>query len=457
MANLQATILQKLVHDETYCRKVLPFIKLEYFEPEYKVVYKLILDFIGKYNKLPNETTLGIDLDHSDVSEEIYPAVERVLDEVKANPVVEESWLLTNTEKWCKDRAIFLAVMKSYEIIGGNDRDLGPGAIPDIFQKALGITFDDSVGHDYLTDWEKRYDFYHRKEERIPFDLEMFNKITKGGIPKKTLNIILAGVGVGKSLTMCHLASSYLLQGKNVLYITMEMAEERIAERIDANLMNIDLNEIENISKNMFGDKIAKIAAKTVGKLEIKEYPTATAHSGHFRALLQELKLKKNFVADVIFVDYLNICACSRLKCLSGSINTYSLVKAIAEELRGLAVEFNVPIWSATQLTRSGFSDSDPGMDDTAESFGLPATADFMVALVTTDELEKLGQLMVKQLKNRYADLNVFKRFVIGVSKAKMKLFDVENKAQTLISDNVSSPAARSSPATPSFQDFKVE
>lgn len=449
---LQTTILQKIVNDEKFCRKVLPFIKTEYFDSAHKCIYRLVLDFITKYNKLPTRAALDIDFQNkAETSEDLYPKAVSILESLDQNPQVEETWLLENTEKWCKDRAVFLAIMESIEIIDGKKKDLSKDAIPDILHKALGINFDNSVGHDYLQDFEKRYDFYHRVEDRLPFDLELFNTITKGGVPRKTLNIALAGTGVGKSLFMCHVAASALAQGKNVLYITMEMSEERIAERIDANLMNIQIDQLPSLSKNMFADKVTRIAGTTVGKLIIKEYPTASAHTGHFRALLNELKLKKDVVPDVIFVDYLNICASSRMKGLGGSINTYSLIKAIAEELRGLAVEFNVPIFSATQTTRSGFSNTDLELTDTSESFGLPATADFMFALITTEELEKLGQMMVKQLKNRYNDPSANKRFIIGVDRSKMKLYDVEDKAQTL------SKEATVRGGSKDFSDFTIQ
>ena len=449
---LQTTILQKIVNDEKFCRKVLPFIKTEYFDSAHKCVYRLVLDFITKYNKLPTRAALDIDFQNkAETSEDLYPKAVSVLESLDQNPQVEETWLLENTEKWCKDRAVFLAIMESIEIIDGKKKDLSKDAIPDILHKALGINFDNSVGHDYLQDFEKRYDFYHRVEDRLPFDLELFNTITKGGVPRKTLNIALAGTGVGKSLFMCHVAASALAQGKNVLYITLEMSEERIAERIDANLMNIQIDQLPSLSKGMFSDKVTRIAGTTVGKLIIKEYPTASAHTGHFRALLNELKLKKDVVPDVIFVDYLNICASSRMKGRGGSINTYSLIKAIAEELRGLAVEFNVPIFSATQTTRSGFSNTDLELTDTSESFGLPATADFMFALITTEELEKLGQMMVKQLKNRYNDPSANKRFIIGVDRSKMKLYDVEDKAQTL------SKEATVRGGSKDFSDFTIQ
>lgn len=450
---LQTTVLQKLVNDEKYCRKVLPFIKTEYFDTAHKTIYKLVLNFVSKYNKLPTRAALEIEFqNNADVDEELYPHAVKVLEAIDQNPNVEENWLLENTEKWCKDRAVYLAIMESIQIIDGKKKDISRDGIPDILQKALGINFDNSVGHDYLGDFEKRYDFYHKVEDRMPFDLEKFNAITKGGVPRKTLNIALAGTGVGKSLFMCHVAAGAMSAGKNVLYITLEMSEERIAERIDANLMNVQIDQLATLPKDMFENKLQKIAKSTIGKLIIKEYPTASAHAGHFRALLNELKLKKDFVPDVIFIDYLNICASSRMKGLSGSVNTYSLIKAIAEELRGLAVEFNVPIFSATQTTRSGFSNTDVELTDTSESFGLPATADLMFALISTEELEKLGQLMVKQLKNRYNDTSTNKRFIVGVDRAKMRLFDVEDKAQTLSRE----PTTRGA-NNRDFSGFKVE
>ena len=463
VANLQLTILKKLINDEQYCRKVLPFIKTEYFEGANKSVYKVILDFIGKYNKLPTSTSLGIDLDSANLSEEIYPEAVKIIDSLGENPVVEDKWLLEHTEKWCKDRAVFLAIMESIQIIDGKSKTKVQTAIPDILQKALSVNFDNSVGHDYIANSEERFDFYHKIEDKLPFDLDMFNTITKGGVPRKTLNIALAGTGVGKSLFMCHVAASALSQGKNVLYITLEMSEERIAERVDANLMNVAIDQLETLPRDTFENKITKIAANTTGKLIIKEYPTASAHAGHFRALLNELKLKKNFKADVIFIDYLNICSSERIRGLSGGVNTYSLVKAIAEEIRGLAVEFDVPIFSATQTTRSGFGNTDVELTDTSESFGLPATADLMFALISTEELEKIGQIMVKQLKNRYNDVVKNKRFVIGVDRSKMKLYDVEDKAQNLSSDSSGghkkniSKIASTSAAKHNFNGFQVE
>ena len=363
-------------------------------------------------------------------------------------------WLLNATEKWCQDRAIHNAIMEGISIIDGKHKTLTKNALPDLLTKALAVTFDPSVGHDYIEDVEDRYEFYHMDEERIPFDLEYFNTITKGGLPNKTLNVCLAGTGVGKSLFMCHVAGSVLALGRNVLYITMEMAEERIAERIDANLLNIPLDQIQHVSKPMLTSKIEEISAKTNGKLIIKEYPTGAAHAGHFRALLNELKLKKNFVPEMIFIDYLNICASSRMKGMGGAINSYTYIKAIAEELRGLAVEFDVPIVSATQTTRSGYSSSDPGLEDTSESFGLPATADLMFALVSSEELESLGQVMVKQLKNRYNDPNHKKRFVLGIDRSRMRLYDVDNPEEGVVDD---SPAFDKSNVNERFKDFKME
>ena len=450
---LQQTILQKLVNDENYCRKVLPFIKSEYFDAAHKTVYRIVLDFISKYNKLPTKSALEIEFQGDDkVTEEIYPHAVRIIESIDQNPTVEESWLLDHTEKWCKDRALHLAILESVQIIDGKRKDASRDGIPDILQKALAINFDNSVGHDYIVDFEKRYDFYHRTEDRLPFDLEMFNTITKGGVPRKTLNIALAGTGVGKSLFMCHVAASSLAQGKNVLYITLEMSEERIAERIDANLMNVQIDQLANLAKDMFTTKVKKIAGNTVGKLIIKEYPTASAHAGHFRALLNELKLKKDFTPDVIFIDYLNICASARMKGVGGAINTYSFIKAIAEEIRGLAVEFNVPIFSATQTTRSGFASSDVELTDTSESFGLPATADLMFALIATEELDRLNQIIVKQLKNRYNDPTSNKRFVVGIDRSKMRLYDVEIKAQNLSKEPTTRP---SSEEEADYSDFK--
>lgn len=413
-----------------YLRKVIPFLKDEYFiDYSEKKIFQTVVKFVDDYNAPPTEEALNIIIQQDKTLTE--DAFEKITSLLTSLPEKEKNqeWLLNETEKFCKDKAVYNAIVQSIQIIDGKDKKYTNEAIPDILKDALAVSFDNSVGHDYLKDSESRYDFYHRDEERLPFDLEMFNKISKGGLPNKTLNIALAGTGVGKSLFMCHMAAGALSQGKNVLYITMEMAEERIAERIDANLMNVTMDDLKNIPKQMFDDRISRIKNKTEGKLIIKEYPTASAHAGHFRALLNELNLKKEFRPDIIFIDYLNICASSRFK-MSGSVNSYIYIKGIAEELRGLAVEFNVPIVSATQTTRSGYANSDVELTDTSESFGLPATADFMFALISTEDLEKLGQLMVKQLKNRYADPNSHKRFVVGVDRAKMRLYDLDMSAQ---------------------------
>ena len=431
--DLEQVVIRNILNDETYMRKVIPFIKKEYFEGVYKLIFSEITKFVGKYNKIPSLSTLQVEIENSDrFNANNYGEAMDLLPSVFQKVEENEQWLYDTTEKWCQDRALHNAIMQSITIIDGKHPDLSKNALPDILQKALSISFDTNVGHDYLENVDERFDFYHRQEERIPFDLDYFNRITKGGLPNKTLNIALAGTGVGKSLFMCHCAANVLSQGRNVLYITMEMAEERIAERIDANLFNLPIDQIGNLSKNMFQDRVKNISEKTNGKLIIKEYPTGAAHSNHFRALFEELKLKKKFVPEIVFIDYLNICASSRMKGMGGSINSYTYIKAIAEELRGLAVEFDVPIVSATQTTRSGYSNSDPGLEDTSESFGLPATADLMFALVSNEELEKSGQIMVKQLKNRYNDPAMFKRFVIGIDKSRMVLYDVDESQQNL-------------------------
>lgn len=427
---LETLILSNLLNNETYVRKVIPFLKDEYFSDwAEKKVFRNIQQFVDEYNSPPTVEALSIILqnDKTLTEDEFIRTNEIVSALIKTD--TNQEWLITETEKFCKDKAVYNAIVQSIQIIDGKDEKLSNEAIPDILKDALAISFDNSVGHDYLTDSDDRFEFYHKSEERIPFDLDMFNKITKGGLPNKTLNIALAGTGVGKSLFMCHMAAGAMSQGKNVLYITMEMAEERIAERIDANLMNVTMDDLKNLPKQMFDDRISRIKNKTEGKLIIKEYPTASAHSGHFRALLNELNLKKEFRPDIIFIDYLNICASSRFK-MSGSVNSYIYIKGIAEELRGLAVEFNVPIVSATQTTRSGYANSDMELTDTSESFGLPATADFMFGIISTEDLEKLGQLLIKQLKNRYNDPSQHKRFVIGVDRAKMRLYDVDISAQ---------------------------
>ena len=456
-ANLEQTILRNILTDENYMRKVLPFIKPDYFEGIYRILFNEAGKFVGKYNKLPTAESFKIELDQSDrLSGDNYTVAVDIIPQLFSREEIDEKWLLDTTEKWCQDRAIYNAIMESISIIDGKHETMTKGALPDLLSKALGVAFDTNVGHDYVDNYEERYEFYHTEEDRIPFDLDYFNKITKGGIPNKTLNIALAGTGVGKSLFMCHVGASALVDGKNVLYITMEMAEERIAERIDANLLNVPIDQLPNLSKEMFRTKVEDIARKTTGKLIVKEYPTGSAHAGHFRALLNELKLKRQFEPDIIFIDYLNICASSRMKGMGGSINSYNYIKAIAEELRGLAVEFNVPIFSATQTTRSGYSNSDVGLEDTSESFGLPATADLMFALISTEELENMGQMMVKQLKNRYNDPTQNKRFVVGVDRAKMRLYDVDDNEQTLTDDTPVFDKTDMQDNMSKFKDFKI-
>ena len=454
MSNVEQVILRNVLTNESYMRKVLPFIKPEYFQGVYNQLFKEAGKFVAKYNKLPNLDAFKIEIDNSDkFNDDQYLAAMEILPNIFVKETADEQWLEDTTEKWCQDRAIHNAIMESISIIDGKHKNLTKNALPDLLSKALAVSFDTNIGHDYIENVNERFQFYHEDEERIPFDIEYFNDITKGGLPNKTLNIALAGTGVGKSLFMCHCAGNVLVQGKNVLYITMEMAEERIAERIDANLLNIPLDQLQHITQDSLVKKVGTLAAKTNGKLIIKEYPTGSAHTGHFRALLNELKLKKNFVPDMIFIDYLNICASSRMKGMGGSINSYTYIKAIAEELRGLAVEFNVPIFSATQTTRSGYSSSDPGLEDTSESFGLPATADLMFALVSSEELEALGQIMVKQLKNRYNDPNFKKRFAVGIDKSRMKLYDIDNPQGNLIDD---APVFDKSQANERFKDFKI-
>ena len=435
MKNIEKTILANLISNEQYARKVLPFIRPEYFQDNNeKIVFDEISKFAIKYSKLPTSISLQVELDNrKDLNEQTYKDITSLVETLQAEPV-DDQWLLDTTETFCKDKAVYNAVVDGISIIEGRDKKRKPDALPSLLTDALAVSFDNRVGHDYFKDAEARFEYYHKKEKRIPFDLEFFNKITKGGLPQKTLNIALAGTGVGKSLFMCHMAANCLNQGRNVLYITLEMAEERIAERIDANLMNISIDDLHDLPKTMYQDKIEKVKKRADGTLIIKEYPTASAHTNHFRQLIQELAIKKSFKPDIIFVDYLNICASSRFR--GGSnINSYTIIKAIAEELRGLAVENNLPIVTATQTTRSGFVSTDIGLEDTSESFGLPATADFMFALISTDELEELNQIAVKQLKNRYNDPTSNKRFVLGVDRAKMKLYDVEMKAQDDIVD----------------------
>jgi replicative DNA helicase len=441
--------------NEDYLRKVVPFLKPNYFEGPLKLIFKQIAAFVEKHNTLPTLEAFRIDLEQNEkISDDMFTEVSAMLPEIFSPVDIDPDFLLEKTENWCQERALHIAIMESINILDGKNEKMTKNAIPELLSEALGVGFDNNIGHDYIENAEERYDFYNRVEEKIPFDIELLNVITKGGLPDKTLNIILAGTGVGKSLGMCHIAASSLLQGKNVLYITMEMAEERIAERIDANLLDIPIDQLDKLPKMFFTEKVNNLAKKTVGKLIVKEYPTGAAHAGHFRALLKELKLKKSFIPDIIFIDYLNICASSRMKSMGGAINSYTYVKAIAEELRGIAVEFAVPVVSATQTTRSGFGNSDPGLEDTSESFGLPATADLMLAFVSNEELEQSGQIMIKQLKNRYNDPNKYKRFVVGIDRSKMRLYDAEATDQTLIDDGI--PVFDRTPAGDKFKDFKI-
>ena len=456
MQTIERTTLTQLVTNEQYARKVLPFMKKDYFSDRTeRTIFEEITKFVDKYNKIPTQTSLEIEVQgRKDLNEDDYKKVVAVIQTLSSTDV-DFDWLVDTTEKFCKDKAVYNAIVEGISIIDGKDKDRGPDAIPNILIDALAVGFDNAVGHDYLLDSESRFDYYHTVEKKIPFDLEFFNRITKGGLPPKTLNIALAGTGVGKSLFMCHVAANCLSQGKNVLYITLEMAEERIAERIDANLMNISMEDLHDLPKQMFDNKIAKIIKSTSGKLIVKEYPTASAHSAHFRGLIKELAIKKSFKPDIIFIDYLNICASSRFKGAQ-NVNSYMYIKSIAEELRGLAVETNVPIMSATQTTRSGYSNSDVGLEDTSESFGLPATADLMFALISNEELDELNQIAVKQLKNRYNDLTVNKRFVIGIDRAKMRLFDVKVSDQDNIVDSGQEDFEEPVFDTTDFGGFKV-
>jgi replicative DNA helicase len=433
---IEQKILASLIHNEEYCRKVAPFVEPSYFQERLeKVVAEETLGFFSKYNKLPTQDIIKIELNNrKDITDKELQEAQRIVDMLHKDRT-DETWLIENTEKFCKDRSVYNAILESIKIIDGKDTKLTQDSIPKILQDALSISFDQHVGHNYLADANERYDFYHRKEEKVAFDLDMLNKITSGGMSKKSLNVVLAGTGAGKSLFMCHVASSTLMQGRNVLYITMEMAEEKIAERIDANLMNLSMDELKVVDRAAFTNRVDKISKKTQGKLIIKEYPTASAHSGHFRALLEEIKGKLDFIPDLLIIDYLNICSSARLK-MGASVNSYMYIKSIAEELRGLAVEYNIPILTATQTTRGGFNNSDVELTDTSESFGLPATADLMIALIRSEELDELNQIMVKQLKNRYADPSYYKRFVIGVDRSKMKLYDCEESAQTGLTDS---------------------
>lgn len=455
---IESLILGSLLNNEEFARKVLPFLQEEYFESfETKLIYRSTSDYVKKYNNIPSKDALQYAIEESrSISEEQFKTVTETINSLSYDTKNDEQWLVDKTEKFCQDRALYNAIRTSISAMDDKNSKIEKGAIPKILQDALGVSFDNSVGHDFLENVDERYEFYHRKEARIEFDIDLLNTVTKGGLPRKSLNIILAGTGVGKSLAMCHFAATNLMHGKNVLYITLEMAEERIAERIDANLLDSSIDQIHEMPKDVFEKKINRLKTKTPGKLIVKEYPTASAGSAHFRHLLNELKLKKNFTPDIIYVDYLNICMSSRLK--NGSnVNTYMYVKAIAEELRGLAVEHNVPIVSATQTTRSGYGNSDIDLTDTSESFGLPATADFMFALISSEELENLGQIMIKQLKNRYNDPTMYKRFVVGIDRAKMRLYDVDQSAQKDILDSGQDEVynQKEQPTKKTFEGFK--
>ena len=451
-SRIENTIISSLFFNEEYTRKVLPFIKEEYFSNRVEqLLFGEVFGFIEKYNNLPTKDAILIELNsRRDINEEELQHIKDYVVGVE-NTESDDQWLLNTTEKFCKDRAVHNAVLAGIKILDNKDKTQTPEAIPHILSEALAVSFDKSVGHDYIEDAESRFKFYHTKEKRYQFDLDYMNRITKGGVPSKTLNIALAGTGVGKSLFMCHVAASYLLQGLNVLYITLEMAEERIAERIDANLLDVTMEDLHDMPQSLYDGKIKKLREKTQGRLIIKEYPTASAHSGHFKSLINELALKKSFKPDVIFIDYLNICSSARFK--GGNISSYFYIKAIAEELRGLAVEANVPIFSATQTTRTGFVSTDLGLEDTSESFGLPATADFMFALMSNEELEKLGQMKVKQLKNRYNDPSVNRAFIVGVDRSKMRLYDVQQSSQNIVDANQVEPKED---AYNKFSDFKL-
>ena len=436
MVKTETLILKHLLDDESFTRRTLPYLKSDYFSDRTeKLVYQAIDKFVNKYNNLPTREALIIEIDSEDsISDEDFSNCKSVISGLIIESEENKEWLVETTEKFCQEKALYLAIMNSIAIIDGKEKN-EKGKIPEILTEALSISFDPNIGHDFIIDSDDRFDYYHRVEERLPFDLDYMNRITNGGVPKKSLNIIMAGTGVGKSLVMCHMAAANLMDGKNVLYITLEMAEEKIAERIDANLLNVPLDELVDLPKSMYKKKIDKLTVTTSGRLIIKEYPTAVAGAGHFRHLINELKLKKSFAPDILYVDYLNICSSARLR-PGANVNSYTYIKAIAEELRGLAVEKNLPVISATQTTRSGFSNSDPGLEDTSESFGLPATADFMVALIITEELEAANQIMVKQLKNRYNDPTQYKRFVLGMDRSKMRLYDVDDNQQTLMNDS---------------------
>ena len=456
MERIERTTLKNLIHNDEYARKVLPFLKEEYFVERFdKILFREIYHFITKYNNLPTKEALSIELNNrKDVNETEYKSITDILGTLNKEQI-DQKWLVETTEKFCKDRAIHNAILGGIQILDGKDKEHTPEFLPEMLSKALSVSFDQKIGHDYLTETKERYDFYKRKEERLELDLDFFNKITRGGIPSKTLNICLAGTGVGKTMFMTHIASSILLQGKNVLYITLEMAEERIAERIDANLLNVGMSDLEELPYQMYETKINKLQSKTTGKLIIKEYPTASAHTGHFKNLLNELALKKSFKPDILFVDYLNIAASARFKA-GANVNSYTYIKAIAEELRGLAVEYNIPVFSATQTTRGGYVSSDIGLEDTSESFGLPATADFMFALISSEDLEEKNQILIKQLKNRYNDPTVNRKFIVGVDRSKMRLYDVEQKAQEDLVDTGQEEQFKSKKPLGEFSDFKV-
>jgi replicative DNA helicase len=451
-------ILNNLLHDEDYARRTLPYLKPEYFSDRTeRIVYEQLDDFINKFNALPSREALTIEIGNlSNINDKDYTSLTEYVSGLVKEEQDDKQWLVDTTEKFCQEKALYNAIMESISIIDGDGKK-DKGAIPEILSDALSVSFDPNVGHDFIDNAADRFDFYHKVEERVPFDIQKLNDITKGGVPKKSLNIILAGTGVGKSLAMCHMATANLLDGKNVLYITMEMAEEKIAERIDANILNVTLDDLKQMPRASYEKKMERVKGKTSGKLIVKEYPTAAAGTGHFRHLLNELRLKKSFKPDIIYIDYLNICASSRMK-MGASVNSYTYIKAIAEELRGLAVEQQVPIWSATQTTRSGYGNSDVGLEDTSESFGLPATADFMMAIISSEELEQLNQVMVKQLKNRYGDPNYNKRFVVGIDRAKMRLYDVEESAQEDLIDVDNGPinSFGTREKKDKFSDFKV-
>jgi len=455
MSDLSKLILSNLAYNDSFSRRVAPFLKGEYFESfADKTVFHIISNFIREYNTTPSRDAIVVCLDKkTDLNEQTYKNCKELVDSFSVDEKTDETWLVTETENFCKEKAVYNAIMESIHIIDGKSESKTANAIPEILSEALSVSFDTHIGHDYLEDSDQRYDFYHRVESKIGFDLDFMNRITKGGTPQKTLNIIMAGTGVGKSMFLCHHAAACLAQNQNVLYITCEMAEERIAERIDANLLDITMEDLGELPKEVYKRKLEKIAGHVRGKLIIKEYPTSSASVSHFKNLLDELWLKKKFKPDIIFVDYLNICASSRLR-NNGSVNSYTYIKAIAEELRGLAIERGVPIFSATQVNRTGFTNSDMGLEDTSESFGLPQTADLMLALISTEELEERNQIMVKQLKNRYNDLNVNRRFVLGINRSKMKFYDVQEDEQSgLVNSNQTSEEAAGSGYNVTFND----